>query len=111
MASSARLTRSSGCSTHMRSRSAPRRKWSSAAATPGSSSPTTMHLDTRSSGKPPKLSQRTGARYWGPYVRPDHILLLGHGRQDPRVVEALFRQDEPDADHVASRRLFVRHAA
>ena len=38
----------------------------------------------------------------------DDIVLLGHGRQDPRMVEALFRQDEPDADNVAGRRLFFR---
>ena len=39
----------------------------------------------------------------------DHVVLLGHGRQDPRMVEALFCQDEPDADDVAGRRLFVGH--
>ncbi len=37
----------------------------------------------------------------------DDVVLLGHGRQDPRMVEALFRQDEPDADNVAGRRLFL----
>ena len=31
-------------------------------------------------------------------------------RQDPRMVDALFRQDEPDADDVAGRRLFLGHA-
>ena len=40
----------------------------------------------------------------------DDVVLLGHGRQDPRMVEALFRQDEPDADDVAGRRLFLGHA-
>ena len=25
----------------------------------------------------------------------DHVVLLGHGRQDPRMVETLLRQDEP----------------
>ena len=40
----------------------------------------------------------------------DDVVLLGHGRQDPRVVQALFRQDEPDADDVAGRRLFERDA-
>ena len=40
----------------------------------------------------------------------DHLVLLGHGRQDPRMVEALFRQDEPDADDVAGRRLFLGDA-
>ena len=38
----------------------------------------------------------------------DHVVLLGHGRQDPRMGQALFRQDEPDADDVAGRRLFLR---
>jgi branched-chain amino acid transport system substrate-binding protein len=33
----------------------------------------------------------------------------GHGRQDPRMVKTLFRQDEPDADDVAGRRLFLGH--
>ena len=41
----------------------------------------------------------------------DDLVLLGHGRQDPRMVKALFRQDEPDADDVAGRRLFLGHAA
>ena len=40
----------------------------------------------------------------------DHLVLLGHGRQDPRMVEALFRQDQQNADHVAGRRLFVGDA-
>ena len=40
----------------------------------------------------------------------DDVVLLGHGRQDPRMVKALFRQDEPDADDVAGRRLFLGHA-
>ena len=38
-----------------------------------------------------------------------HLILLGHGRSDPRVVEALLRQDQPDADDVAGRRLFFDH--
>ena len=38
------------------------------------------------------------------------VVLLGHGRQDPRMVEALLRQNGPHADHVAGRRLFVGHA-
>jgi ABC-type branched-subunit amino acid transport system substrate-binding protein len=33
-------------------------------------------------------------------------LLLGYRRQNPRMVEAFLRQDQPDADDVASRRLF-----
>ena len=33
-------------------------------------------------------------------------LLLGYRRQNPRMVEAFIRQDQPDADDVASRRLF-----
>jgi branched-chain amino acid transport system substrate-binding protein len=37
----------------------------------------------------------------------DDFVLLGHGRQNPRMVEALLRQNEPDAHHVAGRRLFV----
>ena len=41
---------------------------------------------------------------------PDHLVLLGHGRQDPRMVQALFRQDEQDAVDVAGRRLFQRDA-
>ena len=40
----------------------------------------------------------------------DDVILLGHGRQDPRVVQALLRQDEPDADNVAGRRLLFRDA-
>ena len=47
------------------------------------------------------------ARSAGPAA--DHVVLLGHGRQDPRMVEALFRQDEPDADDVAGGRLFLGH--
>ena len=39
----------------------------------------------------------------------DDVVLLGHGRQDAGMVEALFRQDEPDADDVAGRRLFLGH--
>ncbi|MGY4330238.1 ABC-type branched-subunit amino acid transport system substrate-binding protein [Bradyrhizobium sp. LB7.2] len=40
----------------------------------------------------------------------DDVVLLGHGRQDPRMVEALLRQDEQDAVDVAGRRLFERDA-
>ena len=51
------------------------------------------------------LGLKSGAR-----PGADHVVLLGHGRQDPRMVEALFRQGRSHADHVAGRRLFVGHA-
>ena len=67
------------------------------------------HQGRPADGRPP------GADHRHPRARPedragagaDHVVLLGHGRQDPRLVEALFRQDAAHADDVAGRRLFV----
>ena len=66
----------------------------------------------------PADGRPAGADHRHPFARTaggagpvaDDVVLLGHGRQDPRMVEALFRQDEPDADDVAGRRLFVGDA-
>jgi branched-chain amino acid transport system substrate-binding protein len=41
---------------------------------------------------------------------PDHRLLLGPQRRDPRLVEALLRQAEAHADHGAGRPVFVGDA-
>src|ERR1700730_9897208 len=64
--------------------------------------------DGRTSG--PDHRHRRARAEDGAGPRAHDLVLLGHGRQDPRMVEALFRQDGPHADHVAGRRLFVGHA-
>ena len=64
--------------------------------------------DGRPSG--PDHRRRRARAEGGARPGADHLVLLGHGRQDPRMVEALFRQNGPHADHVAGRRLFVGHA-
>ena len=38
------------------------------------------------------------------------LVLLGHGRSDPRMVEALLCQDQQNADDVAGGRVFLGHA-
>ncbi len=68
-------TRSSGCSTPMRSRSAPRRKWSSAAAIAGSSSPTIMRIGHSLERDASAVIVKNGGKVAGsvkpPFATPD----------------------------------------